>query len=119
MHAILFSSGAEKNRAFFRDVLGLPSVDAGDGWMIFGLPPAELAFHPTEGESFQEFYLICDDIETTVRDWTSRGAEFTGPVTDRSWGLFTAVRLPGGGELGVYQPKHPRPGMAEDSGKTP
>lgn len=90
-------------------MLGLASVDAGGGWLIFALPPSELAAHPTDGDSRHELYLMCDDIHATVEELTGRGAAFTGPVSDVGWGLVTALELPGGGELALYQPRHPRP----------
>jgi hypothetical protein len=108
-HAIIFSQHAEGLRAFLRDVLGFPSVDAGGGWLIFALPPAELAAHPTEGDPKHELYLMCDDIEATTAELEAKGVEFTGPVSDEGFGLMTAIRLPGGGELGLYEPRHPTP----------
>jgi hypothetical protein len=108
-HAIIFSQDAEGLRAFLRDVLGFPSVDAGDGWLIFALPPAELAAHPTEGDPKHELYLMCDDIEATTAELEAKGVEFIGPVSDEGFGLMTAIRLPGGGELGLYEPRHPTP----------
>ena len=107
VHAIIFSSQAEEARAFFRDVLGLSSVDAGGGWPIFALPPAELAAHPTDGEHHHELYLMCDDVHATVEELKGKGIEFTRPVSDEGFGLMTALRLPGGGEMGLYEPKHP------------
>jgi predicted enzyme related to lactoylglutathione lyase len=107
IHAIVYSPDAEKARAFFRDVLAFSSVDAGRGWLIFALPPAELAVHPDEGAGHQELYLMCDDIHATVAELTSKGVAFTRPVTDQGWGLLTRLRIPGGGEMGLYQPKHP------------
>jgi catechol 2,3-dioxygenase-like lactoylglutathione lyase family enzyme len=107
VHAIVFTPDAERLRAFFRDVLELPSVDAGGGWLIFSLPPAELAAHPTEGEGRHELYLMCDDIEATVAELEAKGVELTGPVSDEGFGLMTAIGLPGGGELGLYEPRHP------------
>jgi catechol 2,3-dioxygenase-like lactoylglutathione lyase family enzyme len=108
-HVIIYSRDAEADRAFLKDVLGYPHVDAGHGWLIFKLPPAEVAIHPTdEVESNRhELYLMCDDLEQTVVDLTSRGVEFTRPAEDQRWGILTAIRLPGGGELGLYQPRHP------------
>jgi catechol 2,3-dioxygenase-like lactoylglutathione lyase family enzyme len=106
-HVIIYSRDAEADRAFFRDVLGYPHVDAGGGWLIFALPPAELAVHPAEGPPAQEFYLMCDDLAATMAELTERGAEFTGPPSDRGWGLLTSIRLPGGGHLGLYEPRHP------------
>jgi catechol 2,3-dioxygenase-like lactoylglutathione lyase family enzyme len=108
-HAIIFTQDAEGLRTFLRDVLGFPSVDAGGGWLIFALPPAELAAHPTEGDLKHELYLMCDDIEATTAELEAKGVEFTGPVRDEGFGLMTAIRLPGGGELGLYEPRHPTP----------
>ena len=107
VHAIVFSRDADGVRGFFRDVLGFSSVDAGEGWSIFALPPAELAAHPTEGDTAHELYLMCDDIETTVEELRGRGVEFAGPVTDEGWGLLTSIQLPGGALMGLYQPRHP------------
>ena len=106
-HVILYSRDAEADRAFLRDVLGFSSVDAGDGWLIFALPPSELALHPTDAEQTYELYLLCDDVEATVADLSRKGVETTGPVMDRGWGLLTGLRLPGGGEVGLYEPRHP------------
>src|SRR5664279_215633 len=99
VHFIIFSHDAEATRAFFRDALGLPSVDAGEGWLIFALPPAELAAHPTDGSPHHALYLMCDDIEATVAELTDKGVRFTQPVTDAGWGLITALALPDGSEL--------------------
>jgi hypothetical protein len=106
-HNIIFSNKADEMRAFLRDVLELDSVDAGGGWLIFALPPAELAVHPEEGETRCELYLMCDDVEATVRQLKAKGVEVTQPITDQRWGLLTAIRMPDGSELGVYQPQHP------------
>src|SRR5262245_34725322 len=92
-----------------RDVLELRSVDAGGGWLIFAAPPAELAAHPSDSNARQELYLMCDDIEATVATLESRGVELSGEITDAGWGLLTAIRLPGGSELGLYEPRHPSP----------
>ncbi|MGP4015445.1 VOC family protein [Saccharopolyspora sp. 5N708] len=108
-HLLLFSRDAERDRAFFRDVLGFGSVDAGGGWLIFGLPPAELATHPTDGDAACELYLMCDDVAATVGQLRAEGVEVTRPVSDEGWGLLTAFRLPSGAEIGLYEPKHPRP----------
>jgi catechol 2,3-dioxygenase-like lactoylglutathione lyase family enzyme len=107
-HALLFSKDAEADRAFFADVLGLPSVDAGADWLIFELPPAELAVHPGE-EARHDLYLMCDDLHATVAELEAKGARFEGGVADQRWGLVTAIRLPGGGTLGLYEPRHPSP----------
>jgi catechol 2,3-dioxygenase-like lactoylglutathione lyase family enzyme len=109
VHAVIFTKDAEGLRAFLGDVLGFSSVDAGGGWLIFALPPAEIAAHPGDEEGRHELYLMCDDVEATVDELTGKGVEFTGPISDEGFGLVTALRLPGGGELGLYQPKHPSP----------
>jgi hypothetical protein len=106
-HVILYSRDADADRAFFRDVLRYPHVDAGGGWLVFKAPPSELAIHPTGETPAQEFYLMCDDLAVTMAELSERGVEFTGPVSDRGWGLLTGIKLPGGGELGLYQPRHP------------
>ena len=107
MHAIVYSRQAEETRAFFRDVLEWPSVDAGGGWLIFRLPPAEIAAHPTGGESAQELYLMCDDINVTVAELKAKGVTFTKEISDQGWGLLTEFALPGGGAMGLYEPRHP------------
>jgi catechol 2,3-dioxygenase-like lactoylglutathione lyase family enzyme len=112
MHAIVFSAEAEKVRAFFADVLGMPSVDAGGGWLIFALPPAELAVHPADGETRHELYLMCDDIQATLADLRARGVEVAREVCDRGWGLVAAIRLPDGSEFPIYEPRHPLPPRA-------
>ena len=109
VHAVIFTSDAEGVRAFFRDVLGLSSVDAGGGWLIFALPPAELAAHPTNEDGHHELYLMCDDVRATVEELKGKGVEFTQPISDEGFGLMTALRLPGGGELCLYEPRHPSP----------
>ncbi|MEU7281487.1 VOC family protein [Streptomyces sp. NPDC045431] len=106
-HVIMYTHDADADRAFVRDVLGFPHVDAGRGWLIFKLPPAEVAVHPSSGEPRQEFYLMCDDIESVLRKLTERGAELARPVSDQGWGLLAAVRLPSGAELPLYEPRHP------------
>jgi catechol 2,3-dioxygenase-like lactoylglutathione lyase family enzyme len=108
-HAIVYSRDAAAARAFFRDVIGFPSLDAGAGWLIFQLPPAELAFHPTEADGPHELYLMCDDIHGTVAEMKQRGVQFTRPVEDEGWGLLTAFTVPGGREMGLYEPRHPSP----------
>ena len=106
-HVIVYSRDAEADRAFIRDVLGFPHVDAGGGWLTFKSPPGELAVHPTDGPESHQLFLMCDDVEATMAELTAKGVEFTGPVSDQGWGLLTAIRLPGGGELGLYEPRHP------------
>jgi len=109
VHAIMFSDDAEGVRAFFRDVLGFSSVDAGHGWLIFALPPAELAAHPADGTNRHELYLMCDDINATVAELQAKGIEITKEIRDAGFGLLTALRLPDGNELALYEPKHPSP----------
>ena len=109
MHAIVFSPQAEKVRAFFADVLEMPSVDAGGGWLIFALPPAELAVHPADGENRHELYLMCDDIQATLAELRGKGVEGARDVADQGWGLLAAIRLPDGSEFPIYQPRHPSP----------
>ena len=104
-HTIIYSKDAEADRAFLRDVLGFPYVDAGEGWLIFALPPAEVAVHPAAENGRHEIYLMCDDIEAVTRALNAKGT-VCGRVTDQAWGLLTAFRLPGGGEIGLYQPRH-------------
>jgi catechol 2,3-dioxygenase-like lactoylglutathione lyase family enzyme len=106
VHTIVYASDADQARAFFRDVLGLPNVDARDGWLIFKLPPAELAVHPAADDGRHELYLMCDDIAATMADLEAKGAEFTSPVTEQGFGLVTSIAVPGGGELGLYEPRH-------------
>jgi hypothetical protein len=109
VHAIVFTSDAGADRAFFRDVLELPSVDAGGGWLIFALPPAELAAHPAEGDAHHELYLMCEDVRATVEELRGKGVEFTKEISDEGFGLMTALRLPSGGEFSIYEPRHPSP----------
>jgi catechol 2,3-dioxygenase-like lactoylglutathione lyase family enzyme len=105
MHAIIYSRDAEADRAFIRDVLGFASVDAGGGWLIFALPPAEIAVHPAESNGKHELYLMCSDVTAEVARLTGHSVT-CGPVSDEGWGLLTMVRLPGGGDLGLYEPRH-------------
>jgi catechol 2,3-dioxygenase-like lactoylglutathione lyase family enzyme len=107
-HSILYSAKADADRAFFRDVLGFPHVDAGDGWLIFSLPPSEVAVHPDQSGGRHELYLICDDAEAFVAAMQARNVPVS-PVADRGWGRLTELTLPGGGKVGVYEPRHPRP----------
>ncbi len=107
-HSIIYSARPEADRAFLKDVLKLPAVDVGEGWLIFGLPPAEVAVHPSEENDVHEFYLMCDDVEAFAEDMTKRGIACT-PAQDLGWGVLSQVTLPGGGKLGVYQPRHARP----------
>jgi hypothetical protein len=107
-HSVLYSKKAEADRKFLRDVLGLPGVDAGGGWLIFGLPPSELAVHPSRKNEVHEVFLLCDDVEAFVAKMRKRKVRCE-PVINAGWGLLTRVTLPGGGKLGVYEPRHARP----------
>ena len=107
-HSIIYSKNPDADRAFLRDVYKFPSVDVGDGWLIFGLPPAEVAVHPSNENDVHKFYLMCDDIEAFISEMRKHNIA-CDPVQDQSYGLFTQVMLPGGGTLGVYQPRHARP----------
>jgi hypothetical protein len=106
-HAIIFSKAPEEARALLKKVLGSKSIDAGGGWLIFPLPPAEIAIHPTDDAPEHHLYLMCEDIEATITDLRAKGITFTRAVHDERWGRITAIALPGGGELGLYQPRHP------------
>ena len=119
-HSIIYSTKPDADRAFLRDVLKLTNVDVGDGWLIFGLPPAEVAIHPSDKNDVHEFYLMCDDVEALVADMMKRNIA-CGPVQNQGWGLLTRLTLPGGGHLGIYQPRHARPKAmgARKSTRTP
>jgi hypothetical protein len=105
-HVIVYSKDAEADRAFFRDVLDFPSVDAGHGWLIFALPPSELAVHPSEESGKQELYLMCEDLKTEIATLREKGVSCS-EVHEERWGSVTKIPLPGGGVVGLYQPKHP------------
>jgi hypothetical protein len=107
-HAIVYSANPDADRTFFRDVLKCPNVDVGNGWLIFALPPAELAVHPSDEGGAHELYLMCDDVNAFVAEMGEHRIA-CGPVRAQPWGLLTRVTLPGGGTLGVYQPRHARP----------
>jgi catechol 2,3-dioxygenase-like lactoylglutathione lyase family enzyme len=107
-HVVLYSTDAEADRAFFRDVLDYPFVDAGHGWLIFALPAAELAIHPATVNGVQELFLMCDDIEAFIAQMSLSGVTCSDLQTER-WGVVTHITLPGGGALGVYEPTHPSP----------
>jgi predicted enzyme related to lactoylglutathione lyase len=109
VHGIIFTTDADGVRSFFRDVLEFSSVDAGEGWPIFALPPAELAAHPADDAGHHEIYLMCNDVHTTVDELKRKGVEFSHPISDEGFGLLTTIRLPGGTELGLYEPRHPTP----------
>jgi hypothetical protein len=107
-HSILYSTDPEADRAFLRDVFGFPSVDVGEGWLIFGLPPSEVAVHPADENDVHELYLMCDDVGALVAELAKRNIA-CDPVQNLGWGLLTQVTLPGGGKLGIYEPRHARP----------
>ncbi len=112
-HTIIFAEDAQRAREFLRDVLGLEGVDAGDGWLIFALPPGELAVHPGSGwgrgPGQHALFLMCHDIERTVEELTAKGVEFVSPIEDEGWGRIARFLIPGAGEMGIYQPQHPSP----------
>jgi len=107
-HVIIYSKNPDADRAFLRDVLELPNVDVGNGWLIFGLPPAEVAVHPSEANTRHELYFMCDDIEDFVQAMAGRDIE-CADVRELGWGRLTTLPLPGGGAVGVYEPRHARP----------
>lgn len=109
-HSIIYSKDPDADRAFLRDVLKFSNVDVGGGWLIFGLPPAEVAVHPSDENDVHEFYLMCDNVEVFITDMKKRNIN-CGPLHNQPWGVLTQVILPGGGKLGVYQPRHARPKM--------
>ena len=111
-HVTIYTQDAQADRAFLRDVLGFDSVDAGGGWLIFRLPPAELAAHPAEAGGRHELYLMCDDIQATMQELEAKGVVLARDVIDAGFGLLTAIVLPGGGEVGLYEPRHPSPRSA-------
>jgi predicted enzyme related to lactoylglutathione lyase len=115
MHAVVYSKEAERAREFFRDILRLDSVDAGGGWLIFALPPSELAVHPTDGDGSHELFLVCDDVEQTTRELALKGVSTVEPITEQRWGRLTRLRLPSGDEIGLYEPRHPQPGAGGHS----
>jgi hypothetical protein len=107
-HSIVYSTRPDADRAFLRDVLKFPHVDVGEGWLIFGLPPAEVAVHPSDRNNLHEFYLMCDDVEDFVAEMKRQDVACAA-VQNQGWGLLTHIMLPGGGKLGIYQPRHARP----------
>jgi predicted enzyme related to lactoylglutathione lyase len=107
VHAIVYSKNAEAIREFFRDALEWPSVDAGRGWLIFALPPAEIAMHPSDGKDAHELYLMCDDLDATLAELAKKGVLASRPITEEPWGRATSIAIAPGSELGLYQPKHP------------
>jgi hypothetical protein len=107
-HSLIYSKNPDADRAFLRDVLKLANIDVGGGWLIFGLPPAEVAVHPSDKNDVHEFYLMCDDVEALILEMKNHNIACS-PVQNQGWGLLTQVSLPGGGKLGIYQPRHARP----------
>ena len=105
-HVIVCSKDSESDRAFFRDVLKFPAVDAGHGWLIFSLPPTEAAFHPADKNDLHELYFMCDDLKSTMESLKEKKVK-CGSVKEERWGSLTTILLPGGGKIGLYQPKHP------------
>jgi len=112
-HSIIYSSDPDADRSFFKNILQFPHVDIGQGWLIFGLPPAELAIHPSKENGLHEFYLICDGIHVFLEEMAKHKIICTAPE-NQPWGMLTYVTLPGGGQLGVYEPKHARPGNSKN-----
>jgi hypothetical protein len=110
-HIIVFTSAVQPCRDFLRDALKLPAVDAGGGWLIFALPPAEIAVHPAQ-EASHELYLMCDDLAATIVHLSESGATF-GPVREERWGRVSTMTIPGGAQLPIYQPSHPSPILPE------
>jgi catechol 2,3-dioxygenase-like lactoylglutathione lyase family enzyme len=113
-HVIIYSHDADADRAFLRDTLGFPGVDAGGGWLIFRLPPAEVAVHPAQADTKHELYLMCDDIEQVLAQLAAKGVEISSPIRDEGWGLLASITLPSGSELPLYEPRHP---VAYDLGR--
>ncbi len=109
VHAIIYSEQAQAAREFFRDVLGWESVDAGHGWLIFALPPAELAVHPASGPERHELYLMCDDLDATIQELRGKGVEIVEEIAVRRYGRTTAIGIPGGGRVALYEAAHPSP----------
>lgn len=114
-HVILNAKDADAARAFFRDVLGFPHVDAGEGWLIFRLPPAEMGIHPDAVGGTHRLYLMCDDVRAERARLEAKGVEFTAPIEDQGWGVMTVLRVPGLGDIGLYQPRHPMACARDDA----
>ena len=117
-HVLIYSRDAAADRAFFKTVLGLESVDSGGGWLIFALPPTEVAIHPTEEQDHHDLYLLCEDIEATAQELERRGVPLKRPFDEARWGRVTEITLPGGGRIGLYQPKHPLAHAKTDASAT-
>lgn len=106
-HIVLYSTHAEADREFIRDVLEFNGVDAGGGWLIFKFPPAEIAVHPAEMNGKQELYFMCEDIEETIKELEAKGVTISGPISEQRWGRLASIKLPSGADLSIYQPHHP------------
>lgn len=115
-HVVIYSRNADADRALFRDILKLTHVDVGHGWLIFGLPPSEVAVHPAEGADGHEFYLMCKDVQSFIQAMKKQGLSCSA-VSEQRWGLLTQLTLPGGASLGVYQPRHARPKATAQRGR--
>ena len=111
-HIVIYTEDSEADRAFFRDVLKFPCVDAGHGWLIFAMPPLEAAFHDCENNDRHELYLMCDDIAATLEDLKAKNVKVSD-VSEQRWGKLATLTLPGGGKMGVYEPEHPSPGKRQ------
>ena len=107
VHSLIFTKDAEAARAFFRDVLEFPWVNAGDGWLVFALPPTEVGLHPEDGDRDHELHLLCDDIHATVARLQAKGVKLVEPIHEEEWGIATRIEVPGDAWIGIYQPKHP------------
>jgi catechol 2,3-dioxygenase-like lactoylglutathione lyase family enzyme len=107
-HVVIYSKDADADRAFLKDTLNLPFVDVGHGWLIFALPPSEVACHPADENNNHEFFLMCDDLKATISDLAAKGIRCS-EVQAQPWGSLTKIQLPGGGALGLYEPRHARP----------
>jgi len=112
VHAILYAPDADATRQFIKDELGYEFADAGHGWLIFALPPAEIAAHPTDGPPSQELYLMCDDLDATLAELAAKGVEVVDQPSNQGWGIVSRIRIPGGAEIGLYEPRHASPIMA-------
>ena len=108
VHVVIYSKNPEVDRAFFRDILKFPCVDAGHGWLIFAMPPLEAAFHHSENNNQHELYLMCDDIASTLKDLSAKKVRIS-EITEQRWGRLATLTLPGGGQVGIYEPNHPSP----------
>jgi predicted enzyme related to lactoylglutathione lyase len=107
VHALIYTKQPDAVRAFFNDVVGSPHVDAGRGWLIFALPPAELGIHPAEDDESHELYLMCDDIDRTLADLATKGVKAAGEISDQGWGRVTSITIADGVTIGLYEPRHP------------